>query len=198
MRNIKLTIEFDGTNYAGWQKQKNAVTVQQQLEDAIYKLTRVETKLTGSSRTDAGVHARGFVANFFTESSIPTSNFQDALNSKLPRDIVILNSEEVELNFHSRYSCTRKQYSYTILNRTHPAAIDRNFVYHYKNQLNFEAMSSACKLFLGQHDFSAFKSTGSSTKSSIRTVKSAFIEKNNDKVMFFVEADGFLYSRNHG
>lgn len=194
MRNIKLTIEFDGTSYAGWQKQKNAVTVQQRLEDAIAKLTGEETKLTGSSRTDAGVHARGFVANFYTESSIPASNFRDALNSKLPRDIVILKSEEVGINFHSRYSCTGKQYSYTILNRMYPAAIDRNYVYHYKNPLNSEAMSSACKLFLGQHDFSAFRSTGSSTKSSIRTVKSAFIERYNEKIIFFVEADGFLYN----
>lgn len=194
MRNIKLTIEYDGTNYAGWQRQNNALTVQQRLEEAIEEATGTKSEVIGSSRTDAGVHAKGFVANFKTISSIPDSRFREALNNKLPEDIVILNSEEVNAEFHARYSSIGKQYSYTILNRPQPAAIDRNYVYHYKRLLNFEAMQSACIHFVGKHDFSAFRSTGSSVKTSVRTVKSALIKKDNDKIIFFVEADGFLYN----
>ena len=194
MKNIKLTIEYEGTNYAGWQRQKNAVTVQQKLEEAIKKLTGEDSIAIGSSRTDAGVHAKGYAANFFTNSNIPVSSFREALNSKLPDDIVILQSEEAEKDFHARYSCTGKQYSYTILNRLQPSALERNYVYHYKRPLDFQAMKEGCSFFLGKHDFSAFRSTGSSVKTSIRTVHKAWLEKNGDKLIFYVEADGFLYN----
>lgn len=194
MKNIKLTIEYDGTNYAGWQRQKNVMTIQQELEQAIEKITAAKSEVIGSSRTDAGVHARGFVANFLTESSIPAASFKDALNSKLPEDIVILNSEEVNCNFHARYSSIGKQYSYTILNRPQPSAIDRRYVYHYKKLLNYQAMKLACSYYIGTHDFEGFKSTGSSVKTSIRTIKSAYLTKTGDKVIFYVEADGFLYN----
>jgi tRNA pseudouridine38-40 synthase len=194
MRNIKLTIEYEGTNYAGWQRQKNAITVQQKLEESIKKLTGEAIETIGSSRTDAGVHARGFAANFFTNSNILASSFREAINSKLPDDIVILKSDEAEKDFHARYSCVGKQYSYTILNRAQPSALERNYVYHYKRPLDFELMKEGCSFFLGKHDFSAFKSTGSSVKTSIRTVHKAWIEKNGDKLAFYVEADGFLYN----
>jgi tRNA pseudouridine38-40 synthase len=194
MKNIKLTVEYDGTNYAGWQKQKNVVTVQQRLEEAIYSLTGIETEAVGSSRTDSGVHARGFVCNFVTDSYIPANSFRDALNSKLPNDIVVINSEEVESNFHARYSSTGKQYSYTILNRVEPSAIDRNYVFHYKKILNYESMKLACKYFIGTHDFAAFKSAGSSVKTSVRTIRRAFLKRDNDKIIFFIEGDGFLYN----
>jgi tRNA pseudouridine38-40 synthase len=194
MKNIKLTIEYEGTNYAGWQRQKNAVTVQQKLEEAAQKLTGEEIEIIGSSRTDAGVHARGFAANFFTSSTIPPSSFREALNSKLPEDIVILQAEQVSDDFHARYSCTGKQYSYTILNRVQPSALERNFVYHYKRQLDLDAMKIACKFYIGEHDFYAFRSTGSSVKTSVRNINRAWIEKNGDKLKFYVEADGFLYN----
>lgn len=194
MRNIKLTIEYDGTNYAGWQKQKNAATIQQSLETAVKNITGESVDVIGSSRTDAGVHARGFAANFKTSSKIPDNKFRDAINSKLPRDIVVLNSKEVPLDFHSRYSSIGKEYSYTILNRVQPPALERNYVYYYKKHLNYKAMSEACNFFIGKHDFSAFRSTGSSVKTSIRTVSDAKIEKINDKLVFYVKADGFLYN----
>lgn len=194
MRNIKLTIEYDGTCYAGWQRQNNAVTIQQKLEEAIMKLTGENVDTIGSSRTDAGVHARGFAANFITNSTIPSASFREALNSKLPNDIVVINSEEVEESFHSRYSCIGKQYSYTILNRVPPSAIERNYVYHFKRELDFQKMKSACSFFVGTHDFAAFRSTGSSVKTSVRTVNRAQLEKNGDKIIFYVEADGFLYN----
>ncbi|MCM8710764.1 tRNA pseudouridine(38-40) synthase TruA [Clostridium sp. SYSU_GA19001] len=194
MKNIKLIIEYDGTNYAGWQKQKNAVTIQQTLEEAVLQLTGETVNLVGSSRTDAGVHAKGFVANFKTQSSIPGKSFREALNTMLPEDITVLESEEVPLDFHSRYSSKSKMYSYTIINRIQPPAIGRNYVYHFKKELNFEEMQKACNYFIGKHDFSAFKSTGSSVKTSVRTIKKAFINRDNNKIIIYVEADGFLYN----
>ncbi|ERI95331.1 tRNA pseudouridine synthase A [Clostridiales bacterium oral taxon 876 str. F0540] len=194
MRNIKLIIEYDGTNYAGWQRQNNAVTIQQKVEESIVSLTGEKIAVIGSSRTDAGVHARGFCANFFTNSTIPPHKFKDAINSKLSEDIVIIDSEEVSLNFHARYSSTGKRYSYTILNREQPPAIDRRYVYYYKKLLDYESMKNACKYFIGTHDFSAFKSTGSSVKTSIRTINGADLIKAGDKIIFYVEGDGFLYN----
>lgn len=194
MRNIKLTIEYDGTNYAGWQKQKNGITIQQKLEEAVELIINNKVKVIGSSRTDAGVHARGFVANFMTESNINTKNFKDAINSKLPRDIVILDSEEVDMEFHSRYSSIGKRYSYTILNRHEPTALERNYVYHFKKQLDFQAMETASYHFIGEHDFSAFKAVGSSVKTTVRNIKSAYLQKNEDKITFYIEGDGFLYN----
>lgn len=194
MRNIKLTIEYDGTNYSGWQKQKNGITIQQKLEEAIEQITKTKTEIIGSSRTDAGVHARGYVANFRTESSIPIVGIKDAINSKLPEDIVVLNSEEADINFHARYSCIGKEYSYTIFNRPQASAIERNFVYHYKKQLDYEAMQLACTYFIGKHDFSAFKSTGSSVKTTVRNIKKAYFQRNQEKLIFYTEGDGFLYN----
>lgn len=194
MKNIKLTIEFEGTNYAGWQRQKNAITVQQKLEETVRKLTGEKIEITGSSRTDAGVHARGFAASFLTNSTIPPYSFREALNSMLPEDIVILQSEQVSEEFHARYSCTGKRYSYTILNRPQPSALERNYVYHYKRELDVEAMKKACKFYIGRHDFYAFRSTGSSVKTSTRNVRKAWIDKTGEKLIFYVEADGFLYN----
>jgi tRNA pseudouridine38-40 synthase len=131
MRNIKLTIEYDGTKYAGWQIQKNAVTIQEVMEKAIGSLVGHEIQLIGSSRTDAGVHARGMVANFHTSSGIPERNFPAAINGRLPADIVITNAEEVDEDFHSRYCSTGKRYSYKILNRKAPSALLRNYALMY-------------------------------------------------------------------
>lgn len=194
MRNIKLTLEYDGTNYLGWQKQKVGITIQGTLEEAIKVLTKEEVEVTGSSRTDAGVHAKGFVANFKTNSKIPSEKFREAINHKLPEDIVILKSEEVEEEFHARYNAMGKTYSYSILNRDAPSAIDRNYLYHVKRKLDVESMKEACQYFIGTHDFSAFKTSGSSVKTSVRTIKELYIEDNNDIIKIYVTGDGFLYN----
>lgn len=194
MRNIKLTIEYEGTNYSGWQRQKNSKTIQQLVEESIQVIAGSPIQVIGCSRTDAGVHAKGFVGNFNTDCSIPEEKFKDAMNSKLPEDIVILNSEEVSEGFHSRYSAIGKVYSYTILNRTVPSAIDRNLVYHYKRPLDYDAMQCACDYYLGEHDFSAFRSTGSSVKTSIRNIKKAYFQRNGERLIFTTEGDGFLYN----
>lgn len=194
LRNIKLIIEYDGTNYCGWQKQKNNRTVQETIEKAISKITNEEIDLIGSSRTDSGVHARGMVANFITASNIPANKFREAINCKLPDDIAILNSEEVPLNFHSRYNSTGKTYSYTIINRYEKIALGKNYVLHVKDELDISKMESACKYFIGKHDFKAFKTAGSSVKTSVRTIKELKIESINDGIKIIITADGFLYN----
>lgn len=194
MRNIKLTIEYDGSNYFGWQKQKNVDTIQNTLEKSIRALTKEEIEVIGSSRTDAGVHAKGFVANFKTSTRIPSDKYREAINHILPDDIVILKSEEVDEDFHSRYNARGKTYSYSILNRDVPSAINRNFSYHVKRKLDIEAMKEACNYFIGTYDFAAFKSSGSSAKTTIRTISELYIEENNDIVKIYVTGDGFLYN----
>lgn len=194
MRNIKLTIEYDGTNYVGWQRQKNGMSIEERIEKAIVGITGEEVRLIGSSRTDAGVHARGQVANFLTDSKIPESKFSSAINSKLPVDIVIIDAQEVEEDFHSRYSSIGKKYSYRILNRKQPPAYLRNFVEYCPYELNFEIMANSSKAFLGKHDFAAFKSTGGSAKTSVRTIRYIELTKNEDLITINIEGDGFLYN----
>ncbi|WP_238884317.1 tRNA pseudouridine(38-40) synthase TruA [Clostridium sp. YIM B02551] len=194
MRNIKLLIEYDGTDFYGWQKQKSGRTVCGTIEEAIKKLVNEEVELIGCSRTDSGVHAKGFVASFKTNSKIPSEKFREAINQKLPDDVVILESEEVLKDFHPRYQAKGKTYCYTIVNRRTPKAIGRNYSCVVKEKLNVEKMQEACKLFVGTHDFKAFKSTGSSVKTTVRTIWDIKIEKNYDEIKIYVSGDGFLYN----
>lgn len=194
MRNIKLTIEYDGTNYHGWQSQINAVAIQDVIEDAIKKLTGEACKLTGSSRTDVGVHALGQVANFFTNSNIPSDRFSYALNSVLPEDIVIKWSEEVDKDFHSRYSSKGKKYVYCINNSRFPSALFRKRTFYVARELNINLMKEAAVFLIGKHDFSAFRASGSSVKSSVRTIHSIEIFKKDESIDIVVAGDGFLYN----
>ena len=194
MRNIKLLIEYDGTDFYGWQKQKSGRTVCGIIEEAIKKLVNEEVELVGCSRTDSGVHAKGFVASFKTNSKIPSEKFREAINQKLPEDIVILESEEVLEDFHPRYQAKGKTYCYTITNRRIPKAIGRNYSCLVKEKLNVEKMQEACKFFVGTHDFKAFKSSGSSVKTTVRTIWDIKIEKNCDEIKIYVSGDGFLYN----
>ncbi|MDP4147313.1 MAG: tRNA pseudouridine(38-40) synthase TruA [Bacillota bacterium] len=194
MKNIRLIIEYDGTQYCGWQRQNNGMSIQQVIEEAIKQITNEQVKLIGSSRTDAGVHAKGFVANFVTNSKIPSERFKNAINAKLPEDIVIIDSSEVEESFHARYSAKGKKYSYSVLNRPIAAAICRAYTCQHKGLLNCEAMREGAKAFIGTHDFSAFKSSGSSVKTTVRTIYELEIVKHEDNIMFYVSGDGFLYN----
>lgn len=194
MRNVKLTIEYDGTNYCGWQKQNNEKTIQEEIEKAIYKAVGEVVEVIGSSRTDAGVHARGMVANFKTNATIPFDKFKYAINDKLPDDIAIIESEEVSEDFHARYDSKGKTYCYSIINRQQKPAIGRNYVYHFKWDLNIEKMREACKHFIGKHDFKAFRSLGSSVKTTERTIEELYIESEGEKINIFITADGFLYN----
>jgi tRNA pseudouridine38-40 synthase len=194
VRNIKLIIEYDGTNYAGWQRQPHAITIQGEIERAIEEITGEETQITGSSRTDAGVHAKGYVANFYTNSKIVIEKFTGAINSKLPLDIVILHSFDVAEEFHSRYNSIGKRYSYSILNRRESVAVGRNYLYNHKWKLDTKAMKEAAGYFIGTHDFSAFKNLGSSAKTSVRTISELHITKDEDLIKIYIAADGFLYN----
>lgn len=194
MINIKIVLEYDGTNYYGWQKQKDKRTIQGQVEESIRELTNEVVDLIGCSRTDSGVHAKGFVANFKTKSTIPYGKFREALNIKLPDDIVVLYSEKVSDEFHARYNAKGKTYEYLILNTDAPSAIMRNFAYHYKYSLNINDMKEAAKYFIGTYDFIAFRSQGSSVKGTIRTISDLQVEKSQDYIKISVTGDGFLYN----
>lgn len=191
-RNIKLTIEYDGTDYHGWQSQDNALSIQSVITDAIEKIAGEKVKLYGSGRTDAGVHAFGQVANFHTKCGIPVGKIPAALNSILPDDIVIKNAEEVSRSFHSRYSCRGKTYRYVILNSPMPSAFMRNKVAHFPHALDIEAMREACGYLCGTKDFSAFCAAGSSVKDFTRTITAADIKKKGDIIEFTVTGNGFL------
>jgi tRNA pseudouridine38-40 synthase len=194
MPNIKLVIEYDGTGYGGWQKQKNAVTVQETLEDALQRITGEKNTVIGAGRTDSGVHALGQVANFHTQSSIPPERFAYALNAVLPPDIRIKASEQVPEDFHARYSATGKKYRYSIHNHVHGTAIDRNTSYHVREKLSVKEMEEAASFLIGTHDFKSFCAAGSSVKTTVRTVQQAFFQQEGSRIDFYIEGNGFLYN----
>jgi tRNA pseudouridine38-40 synthase len=194
MRNIKLVLEYDGTNYHGWQSQSGSgkPTIQDALEQALVSLTHEETKTFGSGRTDAKVHAFGQVVNFQTRSSIPAEAWAPALNHFLPNDIRVLTSEETHEAFHARHSASGKIYTYRILNRRAPTSLYRNHCWHVNLPLNLRSMRKAASSFLGVHDFSAFRGSGCSAKNPVRNMRSLVVRKNRDFVELWFEADAFL------
>ncbi len=194
MRNIKLTIEYDGKDFNGWQKQPTKLNIQGTIEQAIKQITGEDIELNASGRTDAGVHALGQVANFKTNSKIPIEKFAIAINSKLKRSIVIKKAEEVDERFHSRLSCKRKTYRYIINNSPEGTAIYRNLETHIPQKLDAEKMKKAIKYFEGEHDFRAFKASGTSSKSSVRTIYEANVYQKNEKIMIELTGNGFLYN----
>ena len=194
MRNIKLTIEYDGKEYNGWQKQPNKLNIQGTIEKAISSITNEQIELNASGRTDAGVHAIGQVANFKTNSNLSIDKFAIAINSRLKKNIIIKNAEEVDENFHARYNCKKKTYRYIINNSKYGTAIYGGLQYHVPQQLDIQSMKKAIKYFEGEHDFKAFKASGTSSKSSIRTIYKANVEKIDDKIIITLTGNGFLYN----
>lgn len=194
MRNIKLTIQYNGANYCGWQKQPDSLGIQGTIEKAIYEITREEIKITGSGRTDAGVHAFGQVANFKTNTNIPAYRIPDAINSKLPKDISIINCEEVDEEFHSRYSAKGKRYRYLIHNSAYRSPIYKDISYHVKYDLDFDKMCKEAKSLIGTHDFKGFMSSGSSVSDTIRTIYDIELTKEGDLIILEIEGNGFLYN----
>lgn len=194
MRNIMITIEYEGTSYSGWQKQKSSISIQEVIENAIFNITKENVNLISSGRTDAGVHALGQVANFITECRIPIEKLPNAINSKLPSSISIIDAKEVHIDFHARYSAKRKRYRYIILESKYKSPINRNFSYHINYSLNFEKIREEAKYLIGEHDFKGFMSTGSSVKSTNRTIYDISLEKNENLIIIEVEGSGFLYN----
>lgn len=194
IRNIKLVLEYDGTNYHGWQSQAGSglPTIQDTLERALRMLTREDSRTYSSGRTDAGVHALGHVANFMTASVIPPSAWAPAINHLLPPDIRIVNSEEAPLDFHARFSALGKVYAYRILNRHAPSALQRRYVWHVNVRLNIGRMKAAAVFFKGKLDFTSFRGSGCAAKTPVRTIRSLEIRRTGDFIDVEVEADAFL------
>ena len=195
MRNIKLNIEYDGKDFNGWQRQPNKLNIQGTIEKAIEKITGEEVELIASGRTDRGVHAISQVANFKTNSKLPVEKFPIAINSNITYAIRIKNAEEVDEKFHSRLSCKRKTYRYVINNSKYGSSIYRNLETHIPVKLDIESMKKAVKYFEGEHDFKAFRSSGTSSKSSIRTIYNAeVIKKEDERIWIELTGSVFLYN----
>jgi tRNA pseudouridine38-40 synthase len=175
MRQIRLTLQYDGTDYSGWQIQKNGATIQGVLEDAIFSVTNDRSRVTGAGRTDAGVHAFEQVAVFETASTLSTDVFLQALNANLPNDISITCSEECPEDFHPRYRAKQKRYSYIISNRTPGSVFLNRYSWQMNYQLNIEAMRNASEYLIGRHDFSSFQASGCSAKHPVRELNSITI-----------------------
>ncbi|MFH0730882.1 MAG: tRNA pseudouridine(38-40) synthase TruA [Pseudomonadota bacterium] len=192
-KNFKLIIEYDGTAYHGWQRQKADVTIQSEIEVAVRKLTGKQISLIGSGRTDAGVHAKGQVANLHCETGLSPDTLQRGLNALLPKDIVILDCRHVSEGFHARFDAKNKTYRYSILNRLTPAAIGRQYVWHIQQPLNCDAMRSGLRHIVGMHDFKAFEGAGSPRAHTVRNIiRADLLDRENGRLDFFFTANGFL------
>ena len=194
MRNIKLTIEYDGKEFNGWQKQPNKLNIQGNIERAIETITGEKVYLNASGRTDAGVHAIAQVANFKTNSTLPIEKWPLALNANLKKSIRIKDAKEVDLRFHSRLTCKKKTYRYVINNSKYGTAIYRNLETHIPYKLDVIKMQNAAKYFEGEHDFKAFKSSGTSSKNSVRTIYKAIVKQEGEKIIIELTGNGFLYN----
>lgn len=192
--NIKLTLQYDGTNYHGWQIQKNGVTVQQTLMDAVEAVTGERVNVIGCGRTDAGVHAMNYVCNFRTNSRIPVDKYPYAINSHLPDDIRVFEAEEAEESFHAGDCAVKKRYIYHILNSDINDAFLCKYAWHVKAPLDIDTMREASKAFLGEHDFIGFASSGFSVKTTVRTIYSLDITKEQNLLTIDICGNGFLYN----
>ncbi|MDP2753641.1 MAG: tRNA pseudouridine(38-40) synthase TruA [Nitrospirota bacterium] len=203
MKKFKLLLEYDGTAYQGWQVQENRLTIQGVIEDRIFKITGEQSRVIGASRTDAGVHALGQVAAFRTESRFDPETIKKALNALLPQDIRVLDASEVDDSFNPRDSAVKKSYFYIIANQRESSAFLYRYAWLVQQQLNLKSMIDAAQILIGEHDFSSFRGTGSSTKNPVREVFSLSIER-FEKLDFMtasldgkfiklrIEANGFL------
>ena len=194
MKRIKLVTAYDGTNYHGSQIQNNGETIEGVLKTELSSLLKEEINLIGASRTDAGVHARGNVYVFDTESRIPPEKFTYALNARLPEDIRVQESCEVPADFHPRHQDTIKTYEYRVLNRKLPLPEYRLYAHFTYENLDVEKMNEACRYFIGEHDFASFCAAGSQVESTVREIYDLHVEKNGDLLTISVTGNGFLYN----
>ena len=192
--NYVLTMRFDGSGYHGWQRQENALSVQEVVENAVFSLFGERVSVTGCSRTDAGVHARVFKANFKAEKEMDLQTVVSGLNYYLPEDICVLDCEIASDVFNARFNCISKEYHYLIYDARIRDPFLRGRAAHCKHRLDAELMNRAAKDYIGTHDFSAFCAAGAAVRSNVRTVKNAGVRREGDCVIFYVEADGFLYN----
>jgi tRNA pseudouridine38-40 synthase len=192
MRTIKLIIEYDGGSYAGWQVQPNGLSIQEVVETALATLTGEFTRLRSSGRTDAGVHAKGMAAAFETTRDIPVRAFSDGLNSLLPADIAVREACEVEPGFDPRREARGKLYRYTIYNALRRSPLVRHVTWHVRDRLDLGAMRTAANLFVGEHDYAAFRTSGCAAKTTVRRIHSVAVESDGDFITIDVSGTGFL------
>lgn len=194
VRNIKLKIAYDGTAYHGWQTQLNKATIQETIEQAICVVMKQKANLTGSGRTDSGVHALGQVANFTADTNIPEEKIKIALNANLPKDIRIIESEDVPLEFNSRFDAHDKTYMYQIYNDRVWDPFYCRYSCFVPSNLEFEKMDRAIKFLVGTHDFKGFMAAGSQVKTTVRTVYEARLIQEEKIIKLFITGNGFLYN----
>lgn len=194
MSNIRIWLKFDGTDFHGYQIQKNGLSVQEAIQNAIFDVTGDKVNIIGCSRTDAGVHAKEYCANFFSDTKIPMDKLPLALNTHLPNTVRVYDARIADDDFHSTFSAKEKTYVYTIDTNKVADPFNVRYAWHYPYALNIEAMKIGAEYILGKHDFSAFKASGAQTKTSVRTVKKLDITEEAGIVKISVTADGFLYN----
>ena len=192
MRNIKLIIEYDGTAYSGWQVQPNGLAVQEVMEGALARMLGEPTRLRSSGRTDAGVHARGMVACFNTEKGLPLRAFREGLNTMLPVDIAVRESFEVPLSFNPRADAVAKHYRYTILLDSLRSPLARHTAWRLPEQLDLDAMREACRFFVGEHDFAAFRASNCAAKTTVREINALEVVEDGRYIHLDVNGSGFL------
>lgn len=193
MRTLRVTLAYDGTGYSGWQRQTNAMTVQEVVEEALSKICKETITVVGSGRTDAGVHALGQAVSFRTSCRIPADRLAYALNSLLPPDIVAREGEEVSADFHARYSAKEKRYRYIIYNNPVPSPFYRLYAWHVPYTLDFSAMRQSAECFTGTHDFSAFRAAGGAQVNPVRSIRFSGWRRSGDLLEYEVLGTGFLY-----
>lgn len=194
MKRVRLTVAYDGTNYAGWQVQPNALTVQEVLDQCLSDLLQTPVHTIGASRTDAGVHALGNIAVFDTKARMPADKYAFALNTRLPEDIRIQKSEEVALDFHPRFCNTIKTYEYRILNRTFPDPTRRFNSVHIYGKLDLDGMQRAAACLEGTHDFKSFATENPQVTDTVRAIYETRLWKEEDMIRFQITGNGFLYN----
>ena len=194
MRNIKLTLEYEGSRFFGFQRQKDKPTIQSELEKALSQLFNHRMKISAAAgRTDSGVHAKAQVVNFKTDSRLPLEQIQKGLNALLPHEIAVKKIEKVPLDFHARYSARAKTYEYLVWNSQIRSPLLNGRVYPFRYPLDLAKMKRAAGILVGRRDFKAFQASGSSAKTSVRSLRRLAIEREGEMIRFIVEADGFLY-----
>lgn len=194
MRNFKMILQYEGTRYQGWQRQESTGnTIQGKLEVLLSKMCGQKTEVQGSGRTDAGVHARGQVANAQLKTDMSAEEIRDYMNRYLPEDIAVISVEEAEPRFHSRLLAKGKTYCYQVINSSVPRVFDRRYSFTVEEKLDTEAMKKAAAYLLGTHDFAAFTSAKKSKKSTVRTIEKIRIEKEEELLRFYFSGNGFLF-----
>jgi len=193
MQRYQIKVEYDGTNFVGWQYQKNGLSIQEILQRAIFQFSREKVTVTGAGRTDSGVHAIGQVAHFDLKKKIKKRNFVLGVNQYIGNNpVTVLNIKKTNNKFHSRFDAKKRTYQYVIINRQSPLALQKNKAWHIRKKLDLKAMKKGAKLLLGTHDFSTFRASSCAAKSPIKTLNKISVKKNNERIIIKFTSKSFL------